>query len=515
MNKHSREIARNAAVVGTATLLSRILGFFRDMVVAFALGAGLGADAFFVAFRVPNLLRRLFGEGSLTMAFVPVFSRMRADKGNGEAFTLARSVQVWLIIILGVLVGLGVLLAPWVTRAIAPGFSSDAALFDLTVQLVRICLPYILFISSVALCMGILNAMGHFLMPALAPCVLNVVLIAAALGAWWSGTNVAVAMSWGVLAGGVLQWVVQQWALRSFGFSWGGRASLKHDGVRRVGRLMLPTVLGAAVYQVNILLSTLLASFLPQGSISYLYYADRLVQFPLGVFGIAVGTAALPSLSRLAADKAMDDFRQALDSSLGLTSFIALPAAAGLMGLAGPIITFLFERGAFGPGAASSTSEALIAYGIGLPAIALVRPLVSAFYALEDTKTPVKIAFVCMLTNVGVGYGLMQHMAHVGLALAVSVSGWLNALLLLLFLYRRIGGFCTYTRSTAFFSFLVSLGIGLGAWQSARLGVAWALVLIPGWVAIYLGAAYAVAMPEARMLVSGVGRRLRRKRGGA
>ena len=510
LNKHSREIARNAAVVGGATLLSRILGFLRDLVVAFALGAGLGSDAFFVAFRVPNLLRRLFGEGSLTMAFIPVFSRMRAESGNREAFSLARSVQVWLVLILGVLVALGVLLAPWMTRLIAPGFIGDSVLFELTVRLVRICFPYILFISSVALCMGILNGMGHFLTPALAPCVLNVTLIVAALAGYWSGGDVAVAMSWGVLVGGVLQWVAQQWALRSRGFSWHGPWAWKHQGVQRVGRLMLPTVFGAAVYQINILLSTLLASFLPVGSVSYLYYADRLVQFPLGIFGIAVGTAALPSLARLAADKAMDDFRQALDSALGLTVFIAFPSSAGLIALAGPIIQLLFERGAFAADAAASTSAALVAYGAGLPAIALVRPLVSAFYALEDTKTPVKIAFVCMVVNVGLGYALMQNMAHVGLALAVSISGWLNAGLLLFFLFRQIGNFCARTVFTLTVSFGLSLCIGLGAWMSTAWGMVLALGLIPAWVAGYLVLGSVLRMSEARMLLGAMHRRMGR-----
>ncbi|MFW5487772.1 MAG: murein biosynthesis integral membrane protein MurJ [Desulfovibrio sp.] len=515
MNSHSREVARNAAVVGGATLLSRILGFLRDVVVAFALGAGLGSDAFFVAFRVPNLLRRLFGEGSLTMAFIPVFSRIRTDEGDEAAFALARSVQVWLMCILGALVAAGVLLAPWLTRIIAPGFTDDKVLFGLTVHLIQICFPYILFISSVALCMGILNAMGHFLMPALAPCVLNIVLIVSALAGYWGGGNVAVAMSWGVLAGGILQWLFQQRALRSRGFSWRGPWGWKQQGVQRVGKLMLPTVFGAAVYQINIVLSTLLASFLPMGSVSYLYYADRLVQFPLGVFGIAVGTAALPSLSRLAADKAMDDFRQTLDSALGLTIFIALPSTAGLIALAVPIIQLLFERGAFAANAAASTSAALVAYGIGLPAIALVRPLVSAFYALEDTRTPVLIAFVCMLVNVGLGYVLMQSMAHVGLALAVSVSGWLNALLLLALLHRRAGKFMGHSLKTIAVSVALSLCIGVGAWQTTHWGMIWALALIPVWGVAYLAFGYLLRMGEARSLVGAVRRKLGHARGAA
>ena len=347
MSAHGKSIARNAAVVAGATLVSRILGFVRDIIVAFALGAGLFADAFFVAFRIPNLLRRLFGEGSLTMAFIPVYSRVLEEEGEEAARAMARSAMVWLaVILIGITVLVEILARP-LTMAIAPGFLDNAVQFAVTVDLVRICFPYVIFICSVALCMGVLNARNHFLAPALAPVALNIALIGAALFGYFFGFNVAYCMAWGVLAGGAAQWLLQQPFLARTGFTWRGAWSWRNKGVARMGLLMLPTVFGAAVYQINILLGTLLASFLPVGSVSYLYYADRLVQFPLGVFGIAVSTAALPSLSRLAAKGEMEEFDKALSASLGLTLFIALPAAAGLIGLAGPVIGLLFERGAF------------------------------------------------------------------------------------------------------------------------------------------------------------------------
>ena len=281
----SRKIAKNAAIVAIATLASRILGFARDLIVAFALGAGLYADAFFVAFRIPNLMRRLFGEGSLTMAFVPVYSLTKEQDGDEAAHEMARSALAWLVAILSAITALVMVFAGPLTTAIAPGFTDNPELFQTTSSLVRVCFPYTIFICAVALCMGILNSEDHFLAPALAPCVLNVCLIASALLGYFAGLNVATAMSVGVLAGGVGQWLLQQPFLKRKGISWRGPWSWKNPAVIKMGKLMIPTVFGAAVYQINILLSTLLASFLPIGSISYLYYADRLVQFPLGVFG--------------------------------------------------------------------------------------------------------------------------------------------------------------------------------------------------------------------------------------
>lgn len=508
MNEHTETIAGNASIVAGATVLSRILGFIRDVIIAFALGAGPLGDAFFVAFRIPNLLRRLFAEGSLTMAFVPIFTRTRQEEGLEPAFTLARSTRVWLLIILGALTILFLLAARPLTFLIAPGLSGHLQTFELTVSLVRICFPYIVCISLVALCMGILNSMGHFLAPALAPCILNIALISAALSAAAAGTSVPHALALGVLVAGLGQYLLQLPFLRRQGFSWRGPAPLKNPSVGKVGRLMLPTIAGAAVYQLNIVLNTILASFLVQGSISYLYYADRLVQFPLGIFGIAISTAALPSFSGLSAQGRIQDFIETLKDTIHLTLYISLPAMAGLMGLAHPLVKTLFARGAFDAAAVQGTAAALLAYAAGLPAFCAIRSLVSAFYALEDTRTPVTIAAVCLVLNLGLGLLLMQPLAHAGLALAVSIASWTNIVLLGLRLNQKIGRWFHW-EAGVFWMLLFSLGIGFGSFLTAAWG--WpSLILIPVWTGVYYLATQACKLREAQMIARLISRRFTR-----
>ena len=505
------QIARNASVIAGATLMSRVLGFVRDVVIAFALGAGPLADAFFVAFRVPNLLRRLFAEGSLTMAFVPVFTRTRNEEGISRAFALSRSTLIWLLAVLGCITALAMLAAEPVTVLMTAGWLDDPELFRTTVRLVRICFPYILFISGVALCMGILNSMGHFLAPALAPCILNLVLIAAALIGVWSGMSIPLLLSAGVLVAGLGQWLLQQPFLHRFGFTWRGEWSLKDKAVQRVGRLMLPTVIGAAVYQLNIVVNTQLASFLPQGSISFLYYADRLVQFPLGVFGLAVSTAALPSLSDLAASSRDREFRKTLSSTLGLTLFISLPAAAGLIGLREPLIRVLFQHGAFEISATQATAGALLGYAAGLPAFSCVRSFVSAYYALEDTVTPVVVASICLVFNAALGFALMQLFAHVGLAVAVSSASWLNIILLGALLRRRTGPWLTMNWQLA-----ATVGLSALVWAGSAATSQWgwpALALIPAWAGLYFAGALLLGVPEARLLTGVIRRRPGRRTG--
>jgi len=510
MSEHSRQIARNAAVVSAATMLSRVLGFVRDMIIAFALGAGPIADAFFVAFRVPNLLRSLFAEGSMTMAFVPVFTRTRRDQGQQAAHTLARSMGLWLLIILGAITLLAVTYARQLTGLIAPGFADTPQLLDLTAGLLKICFPYIIFISGVALCMGILNSQGHFLAPALAPCVLNCFLISAALISYFTGFPVAYGLAWGVFAAGIGQFMLQQPFLRKHGFSWKGTVQLLNKGVLRVGALMLPTVFGAAVYQVNILLGTLLASFLAAGSISYLYYADRLVQFPLGVFGVAISTAALPSLSALAAADKTDEFKKTINSALRLSLFISIPAAAGLIALCLPIVDTLFGRGEFTSQAATATAHALVGYSLGLPAYCCVKPLVSAFYAREDTKTPVAVACLCVAVNIGLGLVLMNFIGHVGLALASSASAWLNVLILGRLLRRKLG---PWYRSEGVIPKITIISVGMGAlaWAASFFGNP-ALLLIPVLAVVYFAAASVLGIEEADLLKEAVWTRLKKPR---
>lgn len=480
------------------------------MVVAFALGAGPVSDAFFVAFRVPNLLRRLFGEGALTMAFIPIFARARQEQGLDRAFELARSAFAWQALILAVLTGLTVALARPLTLLIAPGFSDDPAQFELTVQLVRICFPYVLFISAVALAMGVLNSLGHFLSPALSPVLLNLVLISAALTGYYSGGQVAVWLAWGVFAAGLAQLLFQIPFLHGRGFRIFGPMRLRDAYVGRVGRLMLPTVFGAAVYQVNIILSTMLASFLPSGSVTYLYYADRLVEFPLGVFGFALSTAAMPSLSALMAKGKTDEYRRTVDMTLALTLFISIPSAVGLVALSAPVIDLLFGRGAFTPADVGATSMALMAFCLGLPATSIARPLVSAFYAMEDTRTPVVIAALCVVVNIGVGFTLMRPLGHLGLALGVSSASWANAVLLSWAFRRRMGRAPKIFRRMAAFGATAGV-MGAAAWWTASWGK-WSLSLIPLWALVYIGLSYAAGFPEARLLGDALTGRLLRQR---
>lgn len=434
----TQKIVKNASIMAAATFLSRLLGFVRDAVVAFALGAGPLADAFFVAFRLPNLFRRLFAEGSLTLAFIPVFTQTRQEEDDRAAAVLARSVLVWLVLILLPLTFAVCFFARPITLLIAPGFAASPEVLQTAQTLVRICFPYIFFLSGVALCMGILHSSDRFWAPAFSPCLLNLAMISGALLAVWGQFSVPHALAWSVVLAGIGQWLMQQPSLRGIGFSWRGTVELKSRGVRRIGRLMTPTIFGAAVYQMTIVVGTILASFLPEGSISYLYYADRLVQFPLGIFGVAISAAALPSLSSLARPDQQKEFTTTLNDSLSLTLFIALPAAAGLIGLAEPAIDLLFGRGAFSPQAVHLTAQALVAYSLGLPVFSCLRAILSAYYALKDTRTPVYIATVCLVVHIGLSLVLMSFWAHTGLALATTLSSGLNLVLLVVFLRRRV-----------------------------------------------------------------------------
>lgn len=509
MNTHARSIAKSALVVASGTFMSRLLGFARDMVTAYALGAGWAADAFFVAFRIPNLLRNLFGEGSMTMAFVPVYTRTRQEQGEPAAQATARAALAWLVVILGALTVLAELAAGPITSLMAPGFADNPEAAALTTTLLRITFPFALSICCVALCMGILNASGKFLAPALAPCVLNITLISAGLGAVFLHFSVPHALAWAVLVAGILQWLLQQPFLRGIGFSWRGAWTWRDPGVIRTAVLMIPTLFGSAVYQLNIVLGTAMASFLAEGSISYLYYADRVVQFPLGVFGIAVSTAALPSLAALAVSGQGEEFKSTLNAGLKLSLFICLPATAGLLALSEPVTRLLFGRGAFDPAAVAATSQAMMAYALGLPAFAQVKPLVAAYYAHEDTRTPVKVAAFCLLVYVGLGLALMGPLKHVGLALAASASSWANSLLLSGLLARRIGPWRDYLRGSLAAA-LLSLGLGLGAWATVPLGK-WAVAFIPAWAALYILAARLARVPEAILLTDALRRRVGRK----
>jgi len=433
-------VTRAAGIVSIFTFLSRILGLVRDILIASFFGSGMSADAFFVAFRIPNLLRRLFAEGSFSVSFIPVFTEYLQNRSRDEAFLLARIVLTFLVLILTIITILGIIFSPLIVRIIAPGFGGMGEKYALTVLLTRIMFPYIFLVSVLALFMGILNSLRHFAAPAMAPVFLNLSMIAALVFLAPSMGTPTVGLAIGVIGGGILQLALQIPFLMDKGLSFAPKWNLWHPALKKIGMLMLPTIFGSAIYQINQLVGTLLASLLREGSISYLYYADRLVQFPLGVFAIAISTAVLPSLSREAADGDLVRLKETLSHALRLTMFITIPAMIGLIVLRQPIIRLLFQRGAFDSDTTKMTAQALLYYSLGLWAFAALRVFVSAFYSLQDTKTPVKVAVVAMLANIVFSLILMGPLKHGGLALALSLASTLQLCMLIFLLRKRLGG---------------------------------------------------------------------------
>ncbi|MGH6942965.1 MAG: murein biosynthesis integral membrane protein MurJ [Geminicoccaceae bacterium] len=431
-------LSRSIATVGGVTLVSRVLGFVRDVMIAAFLGAGPLADAFFVAFKLPNFLRRLFAEGAFNAGFVPMFARTLEGEGKEVARRFAEQAQAVMIAVLVPLVVLAIALMPWVIVLVAPGFGDDDVRYQSAVDLSRITFCYILFISLCALYSGVLNSLGRFAAAAAAPVMLNLTLIAALiLSALWFDAP-AYALAWGVAAAGLLQFVWLWLAVRNAGMVPALRRPRISPEVKRLLALILPGAIGAGVAQINLFMDVVLASLLPPGAVSYLYFADRINELPIGVIGVAVGTALLPLMSRqLRAGQiaqAMWSQNRAIEFALLLT----VPAALALIVLCEPIVTVLYQRGAFGGEASRATSTALAAYALGLPAYVLIKVLTPGFFAREDTRTPVKIAVVCMISNVAIAFTLIWWLAHVGIALATTLSAWLN-IGLLAYGLRRAG----------------------------------------------------------------------------
>jgi putative peptidoglycan lipid II flippase len=472
MTQERREITRAAGLIGLATLSSRVLGFIRDMVLARLFGAGLVSDAFFVAYRIPNMLRELFAEGSMSAAFIPVFTETLTQKSREEARKLASATFTTLLFIVSLITLLAMLLAPWIVQAIAPGFSETLGKFNLTVMLSRFMFPYLIFISLAALAMGMLNSLRAFSAPAFSPVLFNVFIIAAAL--WLSPqlTEPIFGVAIGVTIGGLAQFLIQLPSLKRQGMLPSFQWNPSHPGVQRIGWLLLPAMVGLSVTQVNILVNTLLASFLPEGSQTYLFYGMRLVLFPLGIFGVALGTAILPSLSKQAAEGQMEELKKTLAFGLRMIFFIIIPSMVGLIVLRIPIIHLFFEHGAFTSPATAGTAAALAFYAVGLPAFAGVRIVVAAFYSLKDTKTPVKIAVLAMVVNIVLNLALMGPLAHGGLALATSLSAILNFSLLVAILHRRLAGIewgavlQSVTRVV-----LATVPVGLIGWLVSRMDI--------------------------------------------
>lgn len=420
------------AKVGSMTFISRILGFVRDTLIARAFGASMLSDAFIVAFKIPNLLRRISAEGAFSQAFVPILGEYKTQRGFDETHTLINRVATWLGLILVVVTLLGMLAAPFIVTLIAPGFQANPAKMQLTVELLRITFPYIFFISLVSMAGGVLNTYNKFGIPAFTPVWLNVSMIAAVL--WFADyfAEPIKVLAWAVFIGGFLQLAFQVPFLKQIGLL--PRFDFKRDdeGVWRILKLMGPALLGVSVAQISLILNTIFASFLATGSVSWLYYADRLMEFPTGVLGVALGTILLPSLSKAYASKDENEYGQLLDWGLRLTFLLAAPAAVALAVLATPLVSTLFYYGKFTAMDVAMTQQALIAYSIGLLGMILVKILAPGFYARQNIKTPVKVAiFTLVLTqlmNVMFVYGM--HLNHAGLALALGLGACANASLL-------------------------------------------------------------------------------------
>ena len=421
---------KSLAKVGSNTLVSRVLGFVRDLVFAHLFGASAGTDAFFVAFKIPNFLRRLFAEGAFSVAFVPVLTEYKEKRGFDQLKLFIDHVAGTLGVVLLAVTLLGIIGAPVLVMIFAPGFIGDPEKLTLASDMLRLTFPYLFFISLTALAGGILNSHDRFGIPAFTPVLLNISMIGCAL--WLSPMmdRPVVALAWGVLFAGIVQllfqapFLVQLKLLPKFKFA------PKDEGVRKIGRLMLPALFGVSVTQLNLLLDTLIASFLVTGSISWLYYSDRLMEFPLGVLGVALGTVILPSLSRTHATESTDGFSHTLDWGLRWVLLLGTPAAVGLFLLSGPMISTLFQSNAFSAEDVAMAQKSLMAYSLGLVPFILIKVLAPGYYARQDTRTPVRIAVIAMAANMVMNIVLVFPLAHAGLALATTLSASLNAFLL-------------------------------------------------------------------------------------
>ncbi len=419
------------------TTISRVFGLIRDVVIATVFGPGMGVDAFIVAFRIPNFLRRLFAEGGFSQAFVPILSEYKEQRSHEQVKALVDQTTATLSLVLFAVTILGVAAAPILVYIFAPGFADEPDKQMLAADMLRITFPYILFISLTALAGGILNTYRHFAVPAFTPVLLNLAMISCAI---WLAPHLPrpiIALAWGVFFAGIIQLLFQfPFLLRLHLFPLPA-FNRDAEGVRRILKLMLPTLFAVSITQINLLVDTLIASFLTTGSISWLYFSDRLVEFPMGVFGVALATVILPSLSQQHASGAQQGYSATMDWALRLVFLIAIPAALGLAMLAQPMLTTLFQYNQFSNNDVVMAGRSLMAYAVGLPAFIFIKVLATGFFSRQDTLTPVKIGVVAMLANIVLNLLLVFPLAHAGLALATSLSAVVNAVLLYVFLHRR------------------------------------------------------------------------------
>ncbi len=433
------KIAKYAGIVIIATIFCRILGLGREIVISNRFGAGIETDAFFIAFMIPNLLRSFLGEGALNSAFIPIFAEYLTNHDRKKAEYFASNVLNILIIILIIVVILGVWGAPLLINIIAIGFKSNIYKYELAVNLTRIIFPYIGFVAVAALFMGILNSYNHFLVPALAPAMLNISVIVFALTLSYKYGIFAIA--WGVILGGIGQALIQTPVLIRKKIKYSFVVDFSDPGVKKLLKLLVPAMIGLAITQINVVVDRTIASTLIDGSISALYYSNRLVQFPLGAFGIAISIAIFPTLAKQTAKNDIAEFKKSLLFGLKILLFLTIPSAVGLMVLKDSLIRLIYEHGIFSRVATNMTASALLYYSIGLFAYACVRLITMSFYALKDTKTPVKIGIYIVFINIALDLILVRYLAHSGLALATSVAAILNLIILLKVLQDKIGDF--------------------------------------------------------------------------
>lgn len=482
------------ATVGGMTFISRILGFVRDTLIARIFGAGMATDAFFVAFKIPNLLRRISGEGAFSQAFVPILAEYRKQRTVEATKALINHVASLLGLFLVVITIVGMLAAPLIVGLTSPGFVADQTKFDLTVDLLRITFPYILFISLVSMAGGVLNAHSQFQVPAFTPVWLNLSFIVGAVFVAPYFDNSVYVLAWAVFVGGIIQLIYQLPYLQKLGMLPRYELNLKDEGVRRILKLMGPAIFGVSVAQISIVLNNVFASFMPTGSVSWLYYADRLMEFPTGVLGVALGTILLPSLSKSFIDKTEQEFSLLLDWGLRLTFMLAIPAAVALAVLSKPLVASLFYYGKFTPHDVAMTERALIAYSLSLLGLILVKVLAPGFYARQNVKTPVKIAIftLCLTQVLNVILLLTTQLQHAGLALAVGIGACVNAGLLF-YMLKKSGA---YQPNAGWAKFLLKLTI-------AVVLMAIALFYAAQWVGDWLAMSAFVRISHLAVIVAG------------
>ena len=450
-------LARSGSIVGLMTLISRVLGFIRDQVLAIVFGAGAQTDVFLVAFKIPNFLRKLFAEGAFAQAFVPVFTEYKETRSREALQDLAAHVSGTLAALLLIVSTLGVMLSPLLIMLFAPGFMDEPERFDLATHMLRITFPYLFFISLVAYAGSMLNTFGKFAIPSFTPVLLNICMIGAALLLSPHFETPITALAWGVFIAGAAQLGLQIPFLRQIGLLPRPRWGWKHPGVQRILKLMAPAIFGSSVAQINLLLDTIIASFLTAGSLSWLYYSDRLMEFPLGLLGVTLGTIILPRLSREHSLKSTEQFERTLDWALKLVLILGLPSAIGLIALAEPMLLTLFGYGEFKPHDATMASYSLIAYSTGLPAFLLIKVFAPAFFARQNTRTPVRIGIIALIANMGYNLLFVLPMIwldfiapHTGLAIASALAAWQQAFML----YRKLAADGIYRMPETLITFI-------------------------------------------------------------